>query len=158
MFLGWDNERITSGKAGVRLSLGEKIDALLALRSGRNSAVRRLADDPVGLAQILLLFRVVLADGQVAEPELAAFKKICEREFGVSAQELPALHALLESPKGLMAETQMFFLLKRLDYRERNRLLGMMSEMYTSGTGDPAKAVRLVAMTAKLLQQDAADW
>lgn len=142
----------------MRLNLGEKIDVLRAFRSGKKSAVRKLADDPVSLAQILLLFRVVLADGQVAELELAAFKKICEREFGVSADELPALHALLESPKGLMAETQMFFLLKRLDDQARNRLLGMMSEMAKSGTGDAAKAVRLVAMTAKLLRQDTADW
>jgi len=141
----------------VRLSLGEKIDALWALRSGNNSAVRRLAEDPVSLAQILLLFRVVLADGHVAEPELAAFRVICEREFGVGANQLPALHVLLESPKGLMAETQMFFLLKRLDSLARSRLLGMMSEMAEAGCGDPEQAVRLVAMTAKLLQQDAAD-
>ena len=142
----------------MRLSLGEKIDVLRALRPGKNSAVRKLADDPISLAQILLLFRVVLADGHVAEPELATFRAICEREFGVGANELSALHTLLESPKGLMAETQMFFLLKRLDDQARNRLLGMMSEMAKSGTGDPAKAARLVAMTAKILRQDAADW
>lgn len=140
----------------MRLSLGETFRSLRNFRPGQPSAIRKLSDDSVALAQILLLFRVVLADGVIAGPELAGFQKICEREFSVATHELPALHALLESPTGLMAETQMFLLLRRLDGLARSRLLGMMTELAESGPNDSSRAARLIALTSQLLEE--ASW
>ncbi len=52
----------------------------------REKAVRMVADDPVLTAELILLFRVVLADGEVSEKELAMFKEICASAFGIPAE------------------------------------------------------------------------
>jgi uncharacterized tellurite resistance protein B-like protein len=49
----------------------------------REKAVRMVADDPALTAELILLFRVVLADGEVSEVELAKFKEICATAFGI---------------------------------------------------------------------------
>ncbi len=46
-------------------------------------AIRRVADDPVLTAELLLLFRMILADGVVLEEEIAMFKRICRDAFGI---------------------------------------------------------------------------
>lgn len=114
-------------------------------------ALRRLSDNPTGLAQILLLFRVVLVDGIVGARELEVFEDICLREFGIGPADLPHLHDVLESPKGQAAETQLFILLKQLDISARCRLVGLMQEIASACDDNHEQAIRLIAMTAKLL-------
>jgi uncharacterized tellurite resistance protein B-like protein len=53
-----------------------------------NSAVRKVADDPALSAELLLLFRVMLADGTVKDEEQAAFERICQSAFGIEAEDL----------------------------------------------------------------------
>ena len=45
--------------------------------------VRKVADDPVLSAELLLLFRMILADGVVQESEMAMFRRICRDAFGI---------------------------------------------------------------------------
>ncbi len=45
--------------------------------------MRKVADDPVLSAELLLLFRMILADGQVSEAEMAVFRRICAKSFGI---------------------------------------------------------------------------
>jgi uncharacterized tellurite resistance protein B-like protein len=49
----------------------------------REKAVSMVADDPVLTAELLLLFRVVLADGDVKGAELAKLREICSSAFGI---------------------------------------------------------------------------
>lgn len=49
----------------------------------RDKAVRMVADDPALTAELILLFRVVLADGEVSASELEKFKEICATAFGI---------------------------------------------------------------------------
>lgn len=51
-------------------------------------AVRMVAEDPVLTAELILLFRVVLADGHASEDELAKFREICETAFGIPAEAI----------------------------------------------------------------------
>ena len=39
--------------------------------------IRKVADDPVLSAELLLLFRMILADGKVDDSEMKAFRRIC---------------------------------------------------------------------------------
>jgi len=114
--------------------------------------LRRLSGDPSAMAQILLLFRLVLVDGIVGERELEVFETICGREFGVEPHELSSLHELLESPKGQAVETQLFFLLRKLDGAGRCRMMALMQEMAEACDDNTDQAIRLVAMTARLLE------
>jgi uncharacterized tellurite resistance protein B-like protein len=53
-----------------------------------NASVRKVADDPALTAELLLLFRVMLADGRVQDEEQAAFERICQTAFGIEADDI----------------------------------------------------------------------
>jgi uncharacterized tellurite resistance protein B-like protein len=53
-----------------------------------NASVRKVADDPALSAELLLLFRVMLADGRVQDEEQAAFERICQTAFGIEADDI----------------------------------------------------------------------
>ena len=62
------------------------------------------------------------------------------------------MHDLLESPKGQAAETQLFFLLRKLDMTARCRMMALMQELADANDEDTDQAIRLVTMTARLLE------
>ncbi len=66
-------------------SIFERITAFLS----RKSAVQRVADDPALASELLLLLHVVFADGDQHPAEIAAFKEIAEKNFGIPPEELP---------------------------------------------------------------------
>ena len=53
-----------------------------------NASVRKVADDPALSAELLLLFRVMLADGRVQDEEQVAFERICQTAFGIEADDI----------------------------------------------------------------------
>ena len=53
-----------------------------------NASVRKVANDPALSAELLLLFRVMLADGRVQDEEQAAFERICQTAFGIEADDI----------------------------------------------------------------------
>ena len=53
-----------------------------------NASVRKVADDPALSAELLLLFRVMLADGRVQDEEQAAFERICQTAFGIEPDDI----------------------------------------------------------------------
>nr|WP_255561447.1 TerB family tellurite resistance protein [Pseudohoeflea sp. DP4N28-3] len=109
---------------------------------------------PADLAQILLLFRTVLVNGVVESAELAAFERICARRFGIEREDREALHDLLESSHGQAVAAQMTELIGSLDHAARQALLAMMREIALANADEHARAARLIAMTARLLDLD----
>ena len=58
------------------------LDNVIAVFNG-DPGVRKVADDPVLSAELLLLFRMILADGAVSESEMAVFRRICRESFSI---------------------------------------------------------------------------
>jgi uncharacterized tellurite resistance protein B-like protein len=114
-------------------------------------ALGRLSEDPVALAEILLLFRMVLADGIVHSSKLTAFERICEQNFGVSRSDMDELHTLLESPKARSCDAKAFTLLSQLDTEARTALLGDMMRIARASTIRNDGEERLIRRTADLL-------
>lgn len=56
-----------------------------------NDGVRTVAGDPAISAELLLLFRVIMADGKVTDEEMGAFAAICENAFGIAPDDIPAV-------------------------------------------------------------------
>ena len=52
-----------------------------------DAGVRKVADDPVLSAELLLLFRMILADGQVTDSEMAVFTPHLPRGVSASARK-----------------------------------------------------------------------
>ncbi|WP_417411432.1 TerB family tellurite resistance protein [Hoeflea sp.] len=114
-------------------------------------ALGPLSEDPVALAEILLLFRVVLADGVVHASQLTAFERICEQHFGISRSDMDELHKLLESPKARSCDAKAFTLLGQLDTEARTALLGDMMRIARANTVISDGEERLIRRTADLL-------
>lgn len=89
-------------------------------------ALGHLSENPAAMAEVLVLFRMVLADGVVRPAQLTAFERICERQFGISPRDMPELHALLESPLARSCDAEAFTLLSQLDTTARTTLLDDM--------------------------------
>ena len=121
-----------------------------------SGALADISEDPVALAEILVLFRMVLADGIVQPSQLRAFERLCNEHFGIDPADMPELHALLDSPKARACEADAFILLRQLDTEARTTLLdGMMRIANANGTRD-ALDERLIRRTANLLGLDMA--
>jgi uncharacterized tellurite resistance protein B-like protein len=117
-------------------------------------AVAELARDPVALAEVLLLFRMVLADGVVRASQLSAFERVCQRQFGVKPAEMPQLHALLDSPEGRSSDAEAFALIRRLDRAKRTALLGEMMRIARANAEIDAAEDKLIRRMADLLGLD----
>ncbi len=62
-----------------------------------NASVRKVANDPALSAELLLLFRVMLADGRVADAEQLAFERICQAAFGIEADDIDQVTEYLQA-------------------------------------------------------------
>lgn len=82
--------------AGVPKLAESLLKSLKAFFTG-NASVRKVADDPALSAELLLLFRVMLADGRVQEEEQAAFERICQTAFGIEADDIGQVTDYLRS-------------------------------------------------------------
>lgn len=116
-----------------------------------HGAVGELAAEPVALAEVLLLFRMVLADGVVRPSQLSAFEQICQQQFGVKATDMEQLHALLDSPQGQSSEAEAFSLIRQLDTDKRSALLGDMMRIARANAEFDASEEKLIRRMAELL-------
>ena len=73
-------------------SIFDRISAFL----NKKSAVQRVADDPALASELLLLLHVVFADGDQHPAEIAAFKEIAFRNFGIAAEDIPEVAEYLK--------------------------------------------------------------
>ena len=134
--------------------LFDSIARLFAHRSDKIDALGALSEDPVALAQLLLLFRMVLADGVVSPSQLTAFERICEQHFGISRRDMPELHALLDSPKAESCDASAFTLIAQLDTEARRTLLEDMMRIARANINRDEHDDRLIRRTASLLGLD----
>lgn len=114
-------------------------------------ALAQLAGNPVALAEVLVLFRMVLADGVVQPSQLTAFERICERQFGISPRDMPDLHALLDSPRARLIDAEAFSLLSQLDTGARTALLDHMMRIARAHSNVGEREDRFIRRTASLL-------
>lgn len=130
------------------------ITGLFAREAHLPGKLGELSEDPVALAEILVLFRMVLADGIVQPSQLTAFERICENHFGISPRDMPELHALLDSPKARSCDAQAFTLLGQLDTEARTTLLKDMMRIADANIVRDERDDRLIRRTARLLDLD----
>ena len=130
------------------------IAGLFARKAHLPGKLGEVSEDPVALAEILVLFRMVLADGIVRPSQLTAFERICEMHFGISPRDMPELHALLDSPMARSCDAQAFTLLGQLDTEARTTLLKDMMRIADANIVRDERDDRLIRRTASLLDLD----
>lgn len=120
-------------------------------RSLRRQLARRLDPDPAAVAQILLLFRMVLADGMLREPKMRAFEAICRWSFGIAPYEMAPLHSYLERHQREGDREKRMAVLRGLPLADRLRLVGFMEQIAAScggGSSPPQPDMQFIRQAA----------
>jgi uncharacterized tellurite resistance protein B-like protein len=116
-----------------------------------DAGVRKVADDPVLSAELLLLFRMILADGQVSETELAVFRRICQDSFGIPPESMQGVIDYLNDFGYETNGTQAIDMFRELDVERRRLLARHMAEIAKADSQLAENEVRLLRRTLELL-------
>ena len=113
--------------------------------------VRKVADDPVLSAELLLLFRMILADGQVSDAEMSVFRRICQDSFGIPAESMQGVIDYLNDFGYETNGTQAIDMFRGLDVERRRLLARHMAEIAKADSQLAENEVRLLRRTLELL-------
>lgn len=127
------------------------INKLLSVFSD-NTAVTRVAEDPVMTAELLLLFRMILADGEVSEAELETLRRICQDSFGIGEADLDDVVDYLRNYGYETTVAQSLAVFRRLDHDRKMQLARNMAEVAKADRNLGKQEVQLLARALKLLE------
>ena len=113
--------------------------------------VRKVADDPALTAELLLLFRMILADGVVSDSELATFRRICRDSFGIGEESIDGVVEFLNDFGYETSGSQALSLFEDLDVDRRKALARHMAEIAKADETLAEKEVRLLRRTLEVL-------
>ena len=91
--------------------------------------VRKVADDPVLSAELLLLFRMILADGMVKDSEMEMFRRICRDAFGIEDESFDGVVEYLNDFGYETSGAQAIEVFRELDPERRRLLARHMAEI-----------------------------
>lgn len=113
--------------------------------------VRRVADDPVLSAELLLLFRMILADGAVADSEMETLRRICRESFGIADASFDAVVEYLNDFGYETNGAQAIQMFQEMDLERRKLLARHMADIAKADEQLADKEVRLLRRTLELL-------
>ena len=119
--------------------------------------IRKVADDPVLSAELLLLFRMILADGKVDDAEMTAFRRICREVFGIEEESLDGVIEYLNDFGYETSGAQAIGMFHELDIERRKLLARNMAEIAKADTQLAEQEIRLLKRTLQLLELDPSD-
>jgi uncharacterized tellurite resistance protein B-like protein len=119
--------------------------------------VRKVADDPLLSAELLLLLRMILADGKVDDNEIATFRRICRDAFGIEGESMDGVVDYLNDFGYETSGTQAVDLFRGLDLDRRKTLARHMAAIAKADTQLAEQEIRLLKPTLELLGVDPND-
>jgi uncharacterized tellurite resistance protein B-like protein len=119
--------------------------------------VRKVADDPVLSAELLLLFRMILADGTVSESEMQVFRRICRDSFGIAEESIDSVIEHLNEIGYETTGVQALDMFKELDFERRRQLARHLAEIAKADAQLADTEIRVLKRTLELLDVTAAD-
>lgn len=126
------------------------LDQIRSIFEG-DPGVRRVADDPVLSAELLMLFRMILADGEVSESEMQAFRRICTESFGIPEASIDAVVEYLNEFGYETNGSQAIAMFRGLDVERRRLLARHMAEIAKADLHLAESEVRLLRRTLDIL-------
>jgi len=126
------------------------IARLVSLFEG-DPGVRRVAGDPVLSAELLLLFRMILADGTVNEAEMVAFRRICAEGFAISPESVDAVIEYLNEVGYETTGAQALAMFRGLAEDRRRLLAQHLAEVAKADSELAPSEVNLLRRTLEML-------
>ncbi len=122
-----------------------------------NSAVRKVADDPSLMAELLLLFRMILADGEVSAEEMTMLRRIASEAFGIEGADLDLVLEHLADFGYETSSGQALAIFREFDRDRRVTLARHMAEIAKADRDLSKVEVRLLARVVDMLELEPAD-
>ena len=120
----------------------------------REKSVRLVANDPALTAELLLLFRMILADGDVKDRELQMLRRICESEFGINADAIDGIYKYLQDYSYETSIDQSAQMFSSLSVERRQELLNHMIAIAEADDELASNEIKLLGRTAAMLGFD----
>ncbi len=129
------------------MALLDKLRSLI----GKSDTVRRVAEDEYLTAELVLLVRMMFADGEMTGDEVEQFKEICATRCDIPENDLPAVVAYLkdftyeitvENAAGMFADMD--------EERKRTILRRMVRMAHSDNELDPKESL-MIQRTADIL-------
>lgn len=119
--------------------------------------VRRVADDPSLSAELLLLFRMMLADGAVSQRELDTFKRICGEAFGIGEESIRSVMRYLQDFGYETTAPQALELFRALPVERRRQLVRHLARVAKADHELHEQEIKLLSRTIEFLGLEAKD-
>ncbi|BCH24400.1 hypothetical protein MesoLjLc_40650 [Mesorhizobium sp. L-8-10] len=113
--------------------------------------VRKVADDPVLSAELLLLFRMILADGSVSDAEMETLRRICRDSFGIPEASMDSVIDYLNEFGYETNGSQAVAMFQDLDDDRRRLLAQHMADIAKADQQLAENEVRLLRRTLEML-------
>ncbi len=126
------------------------LDQIRSIFDG-DPGVRKVADDPVLSAELLLLFRMILADGTASETEMETLRRICRDSFGIPEASMDAVIEYLNEVGYETNGSQAIAMFQDMDDERRRLLARHMAEIAKADKQLAHNEVRLLRRTLEML-------
>jgi uncharacterized tellurite resistance protein B-like protein len=126
------------------------LDQFLSIFEG-DPGVRKVADDPVLTAELLMLFRMILADGTVTESEMEEFRRICHDSFSIPQESVDQVIEYLNDFGYETNGSQAVAMFRDLDIDRRRLLAQHMADIAKADSNLAESEVKLLRRTLELL-------
>ncbi len=122
-----------------------------------NRSVKKVADDIVLTSELILLVRMMLADGELRPEEMANFKRICQSAFAIPEEDVPQVMQYLKDFGYNTSAHDAAAMFEEFEpARKRDLLVHMLSIAKSDDQLDVSEA-ELIKRTAKVLGLTSAD-
>lgn len=122
-----------------------------------NRSVRKVADDISLTSELILLLRMMLADGQLLPEEMANFKRLCHTAFDIPEEDVPQVLQYLKDYGYETTAADAAAMFSELETPRKRALLLHMFSIAKSDDELHANEAELIRRTAQMLGLTAAD-
>lgn len=119
--------------------------------------VRKVAGDPVLVAELVLLFRMMLTDGKVSDAEMGVLRRICRVSFGIPEESMEAVIGYLHDFSYETTGGQAVAMFRDLDVERRRLLARHMADIAKADADLSQEEVRLLRRLLDLLHLEPTD-
>ncbi len=119
-----------------------------------DAGVHKVASDPALTAELLLLFRVALADGKVEKSELETLRNIAEQAFGIPPESFGKVVTYLHDFGYEVTGSQAAELFRKMPYERKRELIEHMTAVANADHDLDQREVGIIRRTIALLNSD----
>ena len=121
----------------------------------RDQSVKRVAEDLQITSELILLVRMIFADGELKKREMKAFNRICESFFGIPQEDVPQVISYLKDFGYETTVSDAAIMFQEMPAERKSKLLLHMLSIAKADAHIHEDEIQLIRKTADILGVDA---